>query len=412
MQTTSLSADFFNPCGDDIRGTTDFAEVQRRRLAAQQAFLKADTDYRLRRAMNKTFCEQAELPGVGQRCFYWRVQPARVVAHETNDEKKVVVVWVAHGTNLLRCAPHQVRPVVEETGYATVADPAAAMEALRDLCGRSTTQFRDVMEPEPAMQDVLDEARDETLVSRHGADSSAQPSLTLKAPRPHRPLRLRSRNGFAQQPPPLVAPPLLLCPPPLLFSLLELAVEDVFIVDGGANDLPEGWAVMDGDLVLDEVWLTREVSEKKLSVSERLQMIDAKKAELQSYFANKVWEFEDPKPGDSARTISARWVLTFKQDPPGSTPRAKARLVLRGFQDPDMGSIETSSPTAARQAKFVLLALAPVMSWTLYAGDVKTAFLSGSTFARRILVRLPADCRPLLGVTGDGPTFMRMLKSA
>ena len=59
-------------------------------------------------------------------------------------------------------------------------------------------------------------------------------------------------------------------------------------------------------------------------------MIDAEKAELQSYFANKVWEFEDPKPGQSARAISARWVLTFKQ----STPRAKARLVLR---DPDMG---------------------------------------------------------------------------
>ena len=192
----------------------------------------------------------------------------------------------------------------------------------------------------------------------------------------------------------------------------ELAVEDVFIVDGGTNDLPDGWAVMDGDLVLDEVWLTREVTAKKLSVSQRLEMINAKKAEMQSYFANKVWEFEDPKPGDSMRTISARWVLTFKEDPPGSTPRAKARLVLRGFQDPDMGSIETSSPTAARQAKFVLLALAPVMSWTLYAGDVKTAFLSGSTFSRRILVRLPADCRPLLGETGDGPTFMRMLKSA
>ena len=96
----------------------------------------------------------------------------------------------------------------------------------------------------------------------------------------------------------------------------ELAVEDVFIVDGGANDLPEGWAVMDGDLVMDEVWLTREVTEKKLSVSQRLEMISTKKAELQSYFANKVWEFEDPKPGDSARTISARWVRRIRRGPP------------------------------------------------------------------------------------------------
>ena len=53
--------------------------------------------------------------------------------------------------------------MVEETGYATVADPAAAMEALRDLRARSTTQFRDVLEPGPAMQDVLGEARDDDV---------------------------------------------------------------------------------------------------------------------------------------------------------------------------------------------------------------------------------------------------------
>ncbi|CAE7563467.1 unnamed protein product, partial [Symbiodinium pilosum] len=335
--------------------------------------------------------------------------------HEANDEKKVVVVWVAHGTNLLRCAPHQVRPVVEETGYATVADPAAAMEALRDLRARSTTQFRDVLEPEPAMQDVLDEARDYDDVSmdyepsehapQHDSDADDEGGLQPVPPPQSQAAFLyqqavadtreppRRRQLSAAEPDPEGAPPtpaLALSQPkrlrptttsacafvPASGSLRpsggRAAVEDVFIVDGGANDLPGGWAVMDGDLVLDEVWLTREVTEKKLSVSQRLEMINAKKAELQSYFANKVWEFEDPKPGDSMRTISARWVLTFKEDPPGSTPRAKARLVLRGFQDPDMGSIETSSPTAARQAKFFLLALSPVMSWTLYASDVKT----------------------------------------
>ena len=83
-------------------------------------------------------------------------------------------------------------------------------------------------------------------------------------------------------------------------------------MDGGANDLPEGWAVMTGDLVMDEVWLSREVSAKKLTVSQRTEMIEAKKAELQSYFANKVWEFEDPQPGDTSRTISARWVLDLQ----------------------------------------------------------------------------------------------------
>ena len=62
---------------------------------------------------------------------------------------------MAHGTNLL---PHQVRPVVEELGYATVADPAAAMRDLQDLRARSTTQFRDVYEEAPPdVEDLLDD---------------------------------------------------------------------------------------------------------------------------------------------------------------------------------------------------------------------------------------------------------------
>ena len=39
-------------------------------------------------------------------------------------------------------------------------------------------------------------------------------------------------------------------------------------------------------------------------------------------------------------------------------------------------------------------------------------FLSGANFDRKIILKLPADCGPLLGCTDQGPTYMRMLKSA
>lgn len=43
--------------------------------------------------------------------------------------------------------------------------------------------------------------------------------------------------------------------------------------------------------------------------------------------------------------ISTRWVLTLKQpDTPTGTPRRKARLVVRGFQDPDRATVDSTSP--------------------------------------------------------------------
>ena len=48
-------------------------------------------------------------------------------------------------SSLIRCAPSQVRPLVEETGTLVVADSAAAMRDLEELRARSTTQYRDEM---------------------------------------------------------------------------------------------------------------------------------------------------------------------------------------------------------------------------------------------------------------------------
>ncbi|CAE6924520.1 GIP [Symbiodinium sp. CCMP2592] len=429
MDAASLTADFFNPAADPIDEPSDFAAVQQKRLAAQQAFLRADTDARLRRAMNKTFREQQELPAVGQRCYYWRVQglptlqkskwrgPARVVAHEVNDEKKVTVVWVAHGTNLLRCGPHQVRPVVEELGYATVADPAAAMRDLQDLRARSTTQFRDVYEDEPPdVEDLLDganspfyEPSDPGAARASDADDEAMeppvvPGAVLLYQRAlashgdeageesRRPAPRRQVSTDAPAPEPHNVP--------VPEDDEDLYLDDVFVTDAGDSKLPTGWVVIDGNLAMDEAWLARETSEKRMS------------AELTSYFDNAVWEFTSLLPGEHDRVVTARWVLNWKTPTEGGPPKAKARLVLRGFQDPDVFDLEKASPTATKQSKFVILALAPIMQWTIFCGDVKTAFLSGANFDRKIIVKLPADCGPLLGCTDQGPTYMRMLKSA
>ena len=186
---------------------------------------------------------------------------------------------------------------------------------------------------------------------------------------------------------------------------------DVHMVTTAGDGLPEGWVIVDGDVALDEVYLAqREAREKDMTLEQKLQMIEAKRAELQSYFSNHVWEFCDEND-PLGRAVTARWVLTWKSSEDGGPPRAKARLVLRGFEDPDLLTIEKAAPTATRQSKLILLAMAGNNGWTVQSGDVKTAFLSGASFDRRIVVKLPNDCGPLLG-GGREPMHMRMLKSA
>ena len=159
----------------------------------------------------------------------------------------------------------------------------------------------------------------------------------------------------------------------------------------------------------------RDQPERAHNVSQREQIIEAKKKELQSFFKNTVWKFGDDSKGSLPhdRVVTAPWVLTWKPPQPGSNvPRAKPRLVLRGYQDPDLFNLEKNSPTAGRSGKLVLLTLAAILKWLVWCGDVKAAFLSGAKFIRELLVQLPRDCGPLLGYTSQQPVHMRMLKSA
>ena len=113
------------------------------------------------------------------------------------------------------------------------------------------------------------------------------------------------------------------------------------------------------------------VVERQLSANDRALFQEAKIKELRSFFEHNVWHFDSAENADPARTLTARMLLTWSKNPDGS-PRAKARLIVRGFSDVDalQGQLETSSPTTMRLSRNVLLSLASNMSWTLWTADV------------------------------------------
>jgi hypothetical protein len=82
--------------------------------------------------------------------------------------------------------------------------------------------------------------------------------------------------------------------------------------------------------------------------------------------------------------LRARWVLTWKDVGPiasaaeGCTRKAKARLVILGYEDPDITPIPRDSPTLQKESRSLLLQLCASWKWQIQSFDIKTAFLRGS----------------------------------
>ena len=67
---------------------------------------------------------------------------------------------------------------------------------------------------------------------------------------------------------------------------------------------------------------------------------------------------------------------TYVENGPDGT-KAKARLVVKGFTDPDLVTLRAEAPTLSKQGRHLLLQLGCTHKFTCEMGDVKTAFLQG-----------------------------------
>ncbi|OSX73858.1 hypothetical protein BU14_0323s0002 [Porphyra umbilicalis] len=174
-------------------------------------------------------------------------------------------------------------------------------------------------------------------------------------------------------------------------------------VDGGAARAPADLLPGAASAARDEGWdaavaysilVTRREQRRRseVPVAEAGPEFDAAKAaELLSWLEQGAY-VEVPSVGQ--RVLSTRWVLTLKAASlPGLLPRLKARLCVRGFQDPDKHLIDSASPTVARSTVRLVLALFATMDWVPHSVDVSTAFLQGLPLdrPRPVYVRPPPE---------------------
>ena len=106
-----------------------------------------------------------------------------------------------------------------------------------------------------------------------------------------------------------------------------------------------------------------------------------------------------------------RFVLTWKKDPEEpSGKKAKARLVVLGFQDPHLGKENTCSPTLNRRSKQMLLQIVVQHGWQLKKGDVTAAFLQGRPLEKCKYCIAPPELAEALGMK-PGEKYVKLLKS-
>ena len=89
---------------------------------------------------------------------------------------------------------------------------------------------------------------------------------------------------------------------------------------------------------------------------------------------------EDPEL--RKRVVPTRWVLVEKDQGPGEETTAKARLVVQGFRDPDLGDLEVASPTLSKDSLLLILQMLASFQWRLCIADIKGAFMSSRPLCR------------------------------
>ena len=99
--------------------------------------------------------------------------------------------------------------------------------------------------------------------------------------------------------------------------------------------------------------------------------------------------------------MTMRWVRAWKVDENTGEPKARVRLVVKSFTDPDLTEIRSESPTLSRLSRQLILQLSASRGVRLRKGDVKTAFLSGDREeARRdVHAEPPQEMRDKLQIT-------------
>ena len=146
-----------------------------------------------------------------------------------------------------------------------------------------------------------------------------------------------------------------------------------------------------------------EVSVKDLTPQELKLFEQAKAKELQCWVQTSAIRTVLRRRLNPEQILKSRWILTWKSPEPGdSQPRAKARLVVLGYQDPKLVEVMRDAPTLSKEGRALVLQTIASCKFPLGSFDIKTAFLRGKADeSNPLAMEPPKELRQLLNMRDD-----------
>ena len=140
-----------------------------------------------------------------------------------------------------------------------------------------------------------------------------------------------------------------------------------------------------------------EVKARNLTPGELELFLQAKNKEIKSWISTETVRKIARNQIPAEQILRSRWVLTWKPvDSPsegtGDSPfKPKARLVILGFEDPQLEMLDRDAPTLGRDSRMLILQYAASARFAVKSFDIQTAFLRGSRQDGRVLGMEPPE---------------------
>lgn len=476
------------------------AERHRRRLElrclAKKAFLEADNSQTIRRAALRRSTPLRGPFTPGMWVLYWtkKSSPNRLAAGRWHGPAKVIcaegksIVWVAHGTTIIRSAPENLRPAslrewqsLTDSQLDSSWKNTGGASSFLDLTGLPQESAASELHPStnvPTNASELMPAPSSQPVTANNVPSvpstdeigqpeqELTPQVSQEVPEVERDSVAAPSNNPAVPEGSDLGPPAAEPPDPQSIPVPEsdegLSAENIFLAseatgisDGNDSELvnftflehdgeasgpplaednlpyvlqplqnsPEQAYCLEVPLKPKEVQRWRkerstghmiavaaamkrarsEVCLKDLSVKEQELFDQAKRKEINCWVQTSAIRAILRRKLNPEQILKSRWILTWKAPEEGETQRrAKARLVVLGFQDPKLTEVSRDAPTLSKEGRAVVLQTIASKRFQLSSFDIKTAFLRGKADASNPLaMEPPKELRKILGLKDD-----------
>ena len=398
-----------------------FRQTLAMRESARKAFFEADNNMALRRAALRRSRPDRGQYSPGEWIMYWRKSevkqgwngPAKVIQQDGPHS-----IFCVHMGSMIRVAPEHVRPVSALEAQLLPADEqvrsiperpnSEAIPSSSSITTMTNNPTDITVNPDPPTpipnnpntsdnDTIPNQTSTQTPNPDAGDSNTEQPDQEPSIPTPsHQSDSPAVTDG--QQ-----------VPVPDLSDDDELVCDTLLCTDDDADvfsthDMPIGWK-FEVDVDLQHVNSPHLNQEEVvlLATSQKKQRTEVKLCQLSQ---DELAEFDKAKMSEVNNWLSTgtvckalrsslspeqilrcRWIHTWKpledkQDQlkhGGRTRKAKSRLVVLGYLDPELESIRRDSPTLGRQSRMLILQLIASSHWTLQSFDIKAAFLQGRT---------------------------------